>query len=90
MVSEILLLVEQISPRGAEIDDFGASIAILLQSRTLEAVECVANAFSTADDALVLVVSKRALVADANKRRRAYVGVADRAFAVALVTESSE
>jgi hypothetical protein len=44
MVPEILLLVEQIRPRTTQIDDFGASIAILFKSRTFEAVESVGDA----------------------------------------------
>jgi hypothetical protein len=90
VIPEILLLVKQIRPRRTEIDDFGASVAILLQSRALKAVKCVADAFAAADNALVLVVSEGALIAYANKSSRANVGVTDRTFAVAFVTESSE
>ena len=37
-----------------------------------------------------MIVSEGALVADANKSGRSYVRVANRAFAVALVAESSK
>ena len=41
MISEILLLVEQIRPRTTQIDNLGAPIAILFQPCTFEAVEGV-------------------------------------------------
>lgn len=90
MIPEILLLVKQIRPGRTEIDDFGASVAILLQSRALKAVKCIADAFPAADNTLILVISEGALIADANESRRTYVGVTDRTFAVAFITESSE
>jgi hypothetical protein len=90
MVPEVLLLVKEIRPRRAEIDDLWASITILLQSRALKAVKGVADAFPAADNAFVLVVSKGALIADANESGRAHVRVADRTFAVTFVAEPSE
>jgi hypothetical protein len=80
----------QISPRRAQIDDLWAPVAILLKSCAFKAVKGIADAFSAADDAFVLVVPEGALVTDANECGRAYVGVADRALAVTLVAESSE
>jgi hypothetical protein len=80
----------QISPWRAQIDDLWASVAILLKSCAFKAVKGVADAFPAADDALVLVIPKGALVTDANECGRAYVGVADRALAVALVAKSSK
>ena len=44
----------------------------------------------TAHDALVLVVAKGALVADADEGRGAHVAVADGAFAVAFVAEAAD
>jgi hypothetical protein len=41
LISEILLLVEQIGPRTTQIDDFGTAISIFLQARTFKAVESV-------------------------------------------------
>ena len=49
MVSKILLLVKQIRPRTPQIDNLRTPIPILLQPRTLEAVERVRDAlFPTA------------------------------------------
>jgi len=90
MVPEILLLVEQIRPTTTQIDDFRTTIPILLQARALKTVERVAYSLSTADNALVLVVAEAALVADACDRRRADVGVADRALAVAFVAKPAD
>jgi hypothetical protein len=90
LIPEVLFLVEQIRPRTAQVYDLGAPISVLLQSRALEAVERVGNSFTAADDALVLVVAKGALVADAHKCGRSYVRVADGTFAVALVAEAAD
>ena len=46
MVPKILLLVKQIRPRTPQIDNLRAPIPILLQPRTLEAVERVRDALS--------------------------------------------
>ncbi len=85
-----LLLIKQIRPTTAQIDNLGATIAILLEARALEAVEGVADALAAADDALVLVVAEGALVADARQRRRPHVRVAHGALAVALVAQSPD
>lgn len=76
-----------IRPRTAQVDNLGAPVAVLLEARALEAVEGVRDAFAAAHDALVLVVAEAALVADAHQRRRAHVGIAHGALAVALVAE---
>ena len=44
MVPKVLLLVKQIRPRTAQIDNLRTPIPILLQPRTLEAVESVRDA----------------------------------------------
>lgn len=44
MIPKILLLVEQIRPRTAQVDNLRTPIPILLQSRALEAVERVRDA----------------------------------------------
>lgn len=85
-----LLLVEQVGPRAAQVDNLGAAVAVLLEARALEAVEGVGDALAAADDALVLVVAEAALVADAHERRGAHVRVADGALAVALVAEAAD
>ena len=44
MIPKILLLVEQIRPRTAQIDNLWTPIPILLQPRTFETVEGVGDA----------------------------------------------
>lgn len=90
MISEILLLVEQIRSRTTQIYNLRTAIAVLLESRTFEAVECVRYTFAAADDALVLVVSEGAFVADAREGGGAHVGVAYGAFAVAFIAEAAD
>jgi hypothetical protein len=90
VIPKILLLVEQIGPGAAQIDNLRTPIAVLFQARALETVEGVADALAAAHDALVLVVAERALVADAREGCRAHVRVAHGAFAVAFVAESAD
>ena len=90
MIPKILLLVKQIRPTTAQIYDLRAPIPVLLQSRTLEAVEGVADALATAHHALVLVIAEGTLVADTGEGRGAHVGVADGALAVAFVAEAAD
>ncbi|KAK6080665.1 peroxin 26 [Seiridium cupressi] len=85
-----LLLIKQICPRTTQIDNLRASVPILLQPRALEAVEGIRYALAAADDALVLVVAERALVADAHQGCRSHVRVAYRTLAVALVAETAD
>ena len=108
MVPKILLLVEQVGSRRAQVYDLRAPVAILLEPRTLEAVESVRYALTmmvstgttniraggtylaTADNTLVLIVTKGALVAYPHQRCRSHVAVADGAFAVAFVAETTD
>jgi hypothetical protein len=90
VISEILLLVEQIGSRTTQIYNLGAAVPVLFKSCTFEAVEGVGDALAAADDTLVLVVSEGAFVADAGERGRAHVRVADGAFAIALVAEAAD
>jgi hypothetical protein len=90
LISEILLLVEQIGPRTTQIDDFGTAISIFLQARTFKAVESVWDSFTTTDDAFILIVTERAFIADASQGSRADVAVTDWAFAVAFIAEATE
>jgi hypothetical protein len=85
-----LLRVTHICPRAAQVYNFGAPVAVLLEAGALEAVEGVGDALAAADDALVLVVAEAALVAYADEGRGAHVGVADGALAVALVAEAAD
>lgn len=79
-----------ICPRASQIYNLGTAIPVLLEARALEAVERVGDALAAADDALVLVVAKAALVADAHEGRGAHVGVAHGTLAVALVAEAAD
>lgn len=88
MIPEILLLVEQVRPATPQVDNLWTTIPILLEPRTLKAVERIADAFPAAHDAFVLVVAKAALVADADQGRRSHIGVAHGTFAVAFVAEA--
>lgn len=90
MISEILLLIKQICPRTAQIDDLRTPVSVLLKARALEAVKSVADALAAAHDAFVLVVAEGAFVADAHEGRGAHVGVAYGALAVALVAQASD
>jgi len=90
MIPEILLLIKQIRPRTSQIYNLRTPIPVFLEPRALEAVEGVAYPLAAAHDTLVLVVAEAALVADAYDCSRAHVGVADRAFAIALVAESAD
>lgn len=90
MIPKVLLLIEQIRPRTTKVDNLRTPVSVLLQPRALEAIEGVRDAFSTAHHALVLIVAKRALVADADERGRAHVAVAHGTFAVAFVAQTSD
>ena len=90
MIPEVLFLIEQVRPRTTQIDNLGTPIPILLQSRALETVESITDALAAANDALVLVVAKAALVADASDGSGAHVGVADRALAIAFVAKATD
>jgi len=90
MIPKILFLVEQIRPRTTQVDDLRTSIPILLQPRTLKAVERVRDTFATADYALVLVVAEGALVANAHQGCWTDVAVANWTLSVALVAKSAD
>ena len=83
-------LIKQIRPRTPQINNLRTPIPILLQPRALEAIKGIADPLPAADDAFVLVVSERALVTDPDEGRGPHVGVANGAFAVALVAETSD
>lgn len=90
VVPEILFLVEQIRSRAPQIDDLGATVSVLLQPRTLKAVERIGDTFSTAHDAFVLVVAEGAFIADADEGGWSYVAIADGAFTVAFVAKTAD
>lgn len=47
MISKILLLVKEIRPRAAQVDNLRTPVPVLFQPRTLEAVEGVRDALDT-------------------------------------------
>lgn len=90
MVPKILLLIKQIRPRAPQVDDLRTSIPILLHTRALKAVRGVRDPFAAADNALVPVVAKRAVVADADLGCGAHVGIADGTLAVAFIAQAAD
>lgn len=90
MIPKILLLVEQIRPRTAQIDDLRTPIPILLQSRTFETVKGVRDTLSATDNTFILVVAKGAFITDTDERCRAHVAIANGAFAVTFVAETTD
>ena len=90
MVPKTLLLIKQIRPRAAQIDNLGTAITILLEPGTLETVKRVTDALAAAHDTLILVVAKGAFIADAHQRGRSHVRVAHRTLAIAFVADSSD
>jgi len=90
VIPEILLLIKQIRPRTAQINNLRTAIPILLQPRTLKAIKRIRDTLTTANHAFILIVPEAALVADADEGRGADVGVADGAFAVAFVAEAAD
>ena len=90
MISEILLLVEQVCSAGTQVYDLRTAVAILLKPCAFEAIERIADSLATAYHTLVLIVAETALVANSYEGRRLDVAVTDRAFAVAFVAKSSD
>ncbi|KAJ3532905.1 hypothetical protein NM208_g8222 [Fusarium decemcellulare] len=75
---------------GASWTKVKATAGMGVKASALEAIEGIRNALTAAHDTLVLVVAEATLVADSDKRRRSYVGIAYGAFAVALVAEAAD
>lgn len=73
LIPKILFLVEQIRPRTTQVDNLRTTVSIFLQSRALEAIECVTDTLSTTDDTLVLVIAERALIAYSYESRRSHI-----------------
>ncbi|KAI0999156.1 hypothetical protein K3495_g9042 [Podosphaera aphanis] len=90
VIPEVLFLVEQVSPRAAQIDNLRTPIAVFLETRALEAVERVADPLTSADDALVLVVAEGTFVADAHQGGGPHVGVAHWTLAVTLIAKAPD
>lgn len=89
VISKILFLVEEIRSTRSQIYNLWTSIPILLQSCAFETVESVRNTLSTADNTLVLVISKAAFITDSDESRWADVGIADRAFTITFIAEAT-
>ena len=66
----LFALIEEISLRTAQVDDFRAAVAVLLLHRALFAVERIRHAHSPADNASAFVRAVVALVANPNHRAR--------------------
>lgn len=90
LISKTLFLIKQIRPRTSQVYNLRTPIPILLQTRTLEAIEGIADSLATADNALILVISEGAFVADADEGGWAHVGIADGAFAIAFIAETAD
>jgi hypothetical protein len=90
LIPKILLLIKQIRPTAPQIDNLRTPVPILLQPRTLKTVKGITDSLATAHDAFVLVVTERALVADAHEGGGPHIRVADGAFAVAFVAEAAD
>lgn len=90
MIPKTLFLVKQVRSRTSQIDNLGTPVSVLLQPRTLKAVERVADSLAATDDAFILVVAERALVADPYQGRGPHVRVADWTLAVAFVAEPAD
>lgn len=90
MIPKTLFLVKQIRPRTPQVDDLRTPIPVLLQARTLKTIERVTDPLAAAHNALILVVAKGTLIADAYEGRRTHVRVADGTLAVAFVAESAD
>jgi len=90
LVPKTLFLVKQICPAAPKIYNLGTSLAVLFETSAFEAVKGVGYAFAAADDALVDIVPKGALVADAYEGGRSHIGIADGALAVAFVAEAAD
>lgn len=90
LIPKTLFLIKQIRPRTSQVYNLRTPIPILLQTRTLEAIEGIADSLATAHNALILVVSEGAFVADADEGGWAHVGIADGAFAIAFVAETAD
>jgi len=82
--------VEEVGTTGSEIDNLGATVAVLLQSRTLGAVVSVGYPWRATDDAPAAVGTKVAFVANADEGFGSDVGVADRTLSVALLAETAD
>jgi hypothetical protein len=86
----LLALVVEVRPRRPEVDDLGASVAVLLQETALPAVIRVGDPGLPADHAAPRVGPEVALVADADEGGRPDVAVADDALPVALLAEAAD
>ncbi|KAF5550874.1 peroxin 26 [Fusarium mexicanum] len=79
-----------ICSRTAEVYNLRTSVAILFKASTFKTVERVRDALTTAHNAFILVVAEATFVTNAHERRGPNVGVANWAFTIALVTETTD
>ena len=90
MIPKVLLLIKQIRSRTTQVYDLRTPIPIFFQSRALKAVERIRYSFTSAYDALVLVITEGAFVADARECGRSHVRIADRTLPVTFVAEPAD
>jgi len=89
VISKVLLLVEEIRPRTSQVDNFGATIAVLFQSCAFKAIKRIRNTLPTTYNTLVLIVPKRALIAYADQSSGSNVAVANGALAITFVAQTA-
>ena len=82
-------LVKEICFRGSQVDDFRASVPVLLLNGALFAVIGVRDARPSADDTPSLVAAVVALVAYPDQRAGSNVRVTDDTATVTLFTQAS-
>ncbi|KAJ4064946.1 hypothetical protein NW753_003391 [Fusarium oxysporum] len=75
---------------GVKVYNLRTSVAILFKASAFKTVERVRDALTTAYNAFVLVIAEATLVTNAHERRGPNVGVAYGAFAITLVTETTD
>ncbi|KAF5683665.1 peroxin 26 [Fusarium circinatum] len=86
----LMLRTTHVCSRTAEVYNLRTSVAILFKASTFKTVERVRDALTTAHNAFILVVAEATFVTNAYERRGPNVGVANRAFTIALVTETTD
>ncbi|KAF5615547.1 peroxin 26 [Fusarium sp. NRRL 52700] len=74
---------------GVKVYNLRTSIAILFKASTFKTVERVRDALTAAHNAFILVVAEATFVTNAHERRGPNVGVTNWAFAIALITETT-
>lgn len=85
-----LLLIEHVHPAGADVDNLGTPIAVLLEHHAAVAVVRVADARVATDHALLSSLSKRTLFTDPRLCRGPHERIARGTAAVTLVAQLAD